>query len=47
MPPGEVSKRILCLFERKYLVDHWSDVPLLEEFAYFAKLNSIGARKEK
>ena len=46
-PLGEVCKRILCLLERKHLVDHWPDALRLEELADFGELIAIGARKEK
>ena len=32
-PLGEVRKRILCLLERKHLVDNWPDAVRLKEFA--------------
>src|SRR5205814_509660 len=46
-PLGQVCQRILCLLERKHLVDHGPDALRLEELADFGELVAIGTHEEK
>lgn len=39
---GQVFERFLCLFERKYLIDHGKNAFRLEECANFGELGTVG-----
>lgn len=44
---GQVFKRVLCLFKRKYLVNHRMDTFGRKQFANLGELSTVGAYEEK
>jgi len=43
----EIRQRLLCLIERKHLVNHRSDAPRFEKFANLRKLAAVWMHEQK